>query len=82
MKKTRKEEAMQRIAEIKEELDGRTSFDKEHENNLFEAIAVMEEAEEDEDLVEGLEKIDYIFTVLLIIVAGLGPVAWYALEFF
>lgn len=71
---------LKRIEAIKQELKDNTSFDEKHENSLFEAITAMEEAEEKGGMVPGLSKADYTTTVLLILVLGLGPVAYYAMN--
>lgn len=71
---------MERLEEIKKELSRNTSFDAEHEQDLFNAILEMEEAEEKNDLVPSLKKSDYILTILCILILGLGPVVCYAIQ--
>lgn len=75
-------EIMGNFDSIRTELEGKTSFDRDHEEDLFKAIEIMEDAEEKGELVVGLSKIDYILTVIFIIVVGLGPLAYYAFKFF
>ncbi len=71
---------MDKLEEIRNELAGNTSFDEEHEEDLFQAILTMEEAEQNDELVQGLTKGDYILTLLFIIILGLVPVAYYAIS--
>lgn len=69
---------MSDVAEIKAELSGNTNFDEEHENELFERIAEIEDQESKGELVKELTKTDYIIIALLFIVFGIVPVIWYA----
>lgn len=69
---------MDDVAEIKAELSGNTNFDKDHEDELFKRIAIIEEEERDGNLVEGLGKVDYIVIAGLFIAFGIVPLLWYA----
>jgi chorismate mutase len=69
---------MSDVAEIKAELSGNTNFDEEHENELFERIAEIEDQESKGELVKELTKTDYIIIALLFIAFGIVPVIWYA----
>ena len=46
------------LEQIKSELSGNTNFDEEHEGELFERIAIIEEQESAGELIQGLNRTD------------------------
>lgn len=75
----RKERYMDNLQQVREELKGRTNFDKEHEGELFENISAIEV---DGTGIEPLGKSDWILAALFAICMGLAPVAYYAIKYF
>lgn len=73
---------MQELEKIRSELSGKTSFDAEHENDLFEKILQIEEMEQKGEGVPGLTKVDGVIAILFILILGLAPVAYYAMASF
>ena len=69
---------MDDVAEIKAELSGNTNFDKDHEDELFKRIAIIEEEERNGNLVKGLDKVDYIVIAGLFVAFGIVPLLCYA----
>lgn len=70
------------IEQIKSELSGNTNFDKEHEGELFERIAIIEEQESAGELISGLRRSDNILIAAMFIVLGVVPTIWYAVMYF
>lgn len=73
---------MNDIEEIKSELSGNTNFDEEHEGELFKRIAEIEGQERAGELVQGLDRFDYVLTAAMLLVLGVLPVVWYAVMYF
>ena len=73
---------MSAVEEIKSELIGNTNFDEDHEGELFERIAEIEEQEREGKLIPGLDKTDGILIAAMFAVLGVLPVAWYAVMYF
>lgn len=73
---------MSEVEKIRSELSGNTSFDEDHEGELFERIAQIEEQERTGDLIPGLNRTDNILIAAMFIVLGILPVIWYAVMYF
>lgn len=73
---------MSDVEEIRSELSSHTNFDEEHEGELFERIAKVEQAECEGALVAGLKKTDSVLIVAMFAVLGVLPVLWYAVLYF
>lgn len=72
---------MDDLQQITAELSGKTSFDAEHEGDLFERIAIIEKQEAAGELIPGLNKVDHILIAAMFIVLGVLPVIWYAITY-
>lgn len=70
---------MTNIEEIRKELKGRTGMMADHEEDLLERIAVIEESD---GVVAPLEKADWGLVIFCILVMGIAPVIWYAVKLF
>ncbi len=70
------------LEQIKSELSGNTNFDEEHEGELFERIAVIEEQESAGGLIQGLNRTDNILMAAMLVVLGVLPIIWYAVMYF
>ncbi|MCB7036561.1 hypothetical protein [Eggerthella sinensis] len=68
--------------EIRSELSGHTNFDEEHEGELFERVAKIEQAEREGTLVAALNKTDNVLIAAMFVVLGVLPVLWYAVMYF
>ena len=66
------------LEQIKSELSGNTNFDEEHEGELFERIAIIEEQESAGELIQGLNRTDNILMAAMLVVLGVLPIIWYA----
>lgn len=73
---------MSAVAEIKSELSGNTNFDEDHEDELFERIAEVEDEEAKGELVPGLTKADYVLIVIMLVALGFLPLVYYAVMYF
>lgn len=73
---------MSEVEKIRSELGGNTNFDEDHEGELFERIAQIEEQERTGDLIPGLNRTDNILVAAMFIVLGILPVIWYAVMYF
>ncbi|MCI9208744.1 MULTISPECIES: hypothetical protein [Adlercreutzia] len=70
------------LEQIKSELSGNTNFDEEHEGELFERIAIIEEQESAGELIQGLNRTDNILMAAMLVVLGVLPIIWYAVMYF
>ena len=70
------------LEQIKSELSGNTNFDEEHEGELFERIAIIEEQESAGELIQGLNRTDSILLAAMLVVLGVLPIIWYAVMYF
>ena len=71
---------MSEVEKIRSELSG--NIDEDHEGELFERIAQIEEQERTGDLIPGLNRTDNILIAAMFIVLGILPVIWYAVMYF
>lgn len=70
---------MSNFEEIKKELQGKTGMEGNTENDLFERIALIEATG---GCVAPLQKIDWFFVGAFLVIFGIAPVLWYAMQLF